>query len=173
MKNRKSLFWPVMIGIVIIAIIIYLVASLEQPYVTCSIKHNNDGAIIEEKITTTFNSGVISSINYNKTITLTGKYQNVGFSKSLKSSFDKAYNYLGDAYSIKIDNNVVSVDIKLDKKVPIILDNIEVYYNEGEGMVTKIQTNTKAPGVTTLSVGDKYSEGQFMTKLKNKGYSCK
>ena len=40
-------------------------------------------------------------------------------------------------------------------------------------MSTKIQTNTKAPGVTTLSVGDKYSEGEFMTKLKNKGYSCK
>ena len=85
--EKKSLFWPVMIGTLILAIIIYLVASVKQPFVTCSIRHNNDGAIIEERITTTFNSGTISSINYNKTITLTGKYQNVGFSKSLKSSF--------------------------------------------------------------------------------------
>ena len=53
--EKKSLFWPVMIGTLILAIIIYLVASVKQPFVTCSIRHNGDGAIIEERITTTFN----------------------------------------------------------------------------------------------------------------------
>ena len=171
--GKKSLFWPVMIGVVIIAIIIYLVANLKQPYVTCSIKNTNDVATIEEKILVSFNSDTIRDIKYDKTVYLSDTYRESINTKSIKDSFDKAYNYLGDSYSLRVDNDVIYVNINLDKKVPVILNNIEIYYNEGDGIITKIETNTKASGATTLSVGDKYSEGQFMTKLKNKGYNCK
>lgn len=171
--GKKSLFWPVMIGVVIIAIIIYLVANLKQPYVTCNIRNNNDVATVDEKLLVTFNSDTISNIKYDKTVYLNDKYKESVHTNSIKENFDRAYKYLGDSYSLRIDNNVIYVNINLDKKVPVILNNIEIYYNEGDGIVTKIETNTKASGVTTLSVGDKYSEGQFMTKLKNKGYDCK
>ena len=37
----------------------------------------------------------------------------------------------------------------------------------------KINPNTKSSDVVTLSINDKYTEGELMTHLKNNGYVCK
>ena len=85
--GKKSLFWPVMIGVVIIAIIIYLVANLKQPYVTCSIRNNNDVATVDEKLLVTFNSDTISNIKYDKTVYLNDKYKESVHTNSIKENF--------------------------------------------------------------------------------------
>ena len=65
--------------------------------------------------------------------------------KTYKSSSDKIYTD-GDILNTKIDNN----------------GNIEV----------KINSNTKSNDVIALSIGDSYTEGELMTRLKNNGYLC-
>ena len=40
-----------------------------------------------------------------------------------------------------------------------------------DGLSIKVNTNTKSD-VTKLSVGEEYSEGELLTYLKNRGYSC-
>jgi hypothetical protein len=37
----------------------------------------------------------------------------------------------------------------------------------------KINSNTRSSDVVTLSVGDKYTEGELITIMKNNGYVCK
>ena len=53
----------------------------------------------------------------------------------------------------------------------LILNNIE-FTNEDDLQI-KINANTKAKDVVTLKIKDAYTEGEFMTHMKNNGYSCK
>ena len=61
--------------------------------------------------------------------------------------------------------------VVVEDEETIILNNIEFFDNEGLQM--RINSNTKSSEVLTLSVDDNYSEGEFMTRLKNNGYHCK
>ena len=54
----------------------------------------------------------------------------------------------------------------------ILLDNISFIDNDGN-IEVKINSNTKSNDVVALAIGDSYTEGELMTKLKNNGYSCK
>ena len=68
------------------------------------------------------------------------------------------------------DDRVV-LTIKLKKEKPVILDNIS-FIDNNNSLNIVIKTNTKDSEIITLSVNDEYSEGELMTTLKNRGYSC-
>jgi len=50
-------------------------------------------------------------------------------------------------------------------------DNIE-FLNTNDLQI-KINTNTKSNDVITFSIGDNYTEGELMARMRNNGYSCK
>ena len=52
-----------------------------------------------------------------------------------------------------------------------MLKNIE--FNDNGDLQIKIDSNTKSSDVIALKVGDNYTEGELMTRMKNNGYSCK
>jgi len=173
MNNKKiNVFMSLLIVIILIGIIIYLIANVKQPYVECNISHTDDlGIKIEEDVITTLSSRNISSLKVTKTITLPPKYDTEANRNSIIYSLNNAFEYLGDDCSIKEDDNKIIVKIETDSKVPIILDNISFSYTDS--LALNINTNTKSSDVFTISVGDKYSEGELMVSLKNFGYSCK
>ena len=55
--------------------------------------------------------------------------------------------------------------------------NIKITFNikftNVEDLQIKINANTKAKDVVTLKIKDAYTEGEFMTHMRNNGYSCK
>ena len=48
-----------------------------------------------------------------------------------------------------------------------------IEFNDNDGLQIKINSNTKSSEVVTLKIGENYTQGQFMTRLKNNGYVCK
>ena len=52
----------------------------------------------------------------------------------------------------------------------LVLNNLK-FFDTGE-LEIFINSNTRSSEVITLRVGDKYSEGQFMTRMKGSGYVC-
>ena len=73
--------------------------------------------------------------------------------------------------TIIFPDNYLTVTVKAKNNETIILNNIEFYDNDG--LQIKINPNTKSSDVVTLSINDKYTEGELMTHLKNNGYVCK
>lgn len=173
MNNKKiNAFMYLIIVVIIIGIIIYLIANVKQPYVKCNRSYTDDlGIRIDEDIITTLSSRSISSLNITKTISLPNKYNTEANRNTIIYSLNNAFEYLGDDFSIRENDNQIIVKIETNSKIPVILDNISFSYNNS--LALNINTNTKSSDVFTISVGDKYSEGELMVSLKNYGYSCK
>ena len=164
---------PIIITVMLIAIIIYLFATVEQPLVVCEKKVKNDLDItVSERLETTLDSNEIRKMVLVKTIILPDEY--LGDNDQLDNIMfilDKSYEYLGDKVTITKSKDRVVVKVVVEDEETIILNNIEFFDNEGLQM--RINSNTKSSEVLTLSVDDNYSEGEFMTRLKNNGYHCK
>ena len=164
---------PIIITVMLIAIIIYLFATVEQPLVVCEKKVKNDLDItVSEVLETTLDSNEIRKMVLVKTIILPDEY--LGDNNQLDNIMfilDKSYEYLGDKVTITKSKDRVVVKVVVEDDETIILNNIEFFDNEGLQM--RINSNTKSSEVLTLSVDDNYSEGEFMTRLKNYGYHCK
>lgn len=174
MGKRKSMVFPTIITIIIIMIIIYLVATVKQPYVECSRKTTDDlGITVKEELKTELDSNKISQMTLTKTIVLPDKYlDNDRYLESIKFALTKSYAYLdSDDIKISTGDNYILVKITAKKRATLILNNIEFY--DDNGLQMKINPNTKSSDVITLSINDKYTEGELMTHLKNNGYTCK
>ncbi len=173
MFSSKGKGLPIIITVMLIAIIIYLFATVEQPLVVCEKKVKNDLDItVSEVLETTLDSNEIRKMVLVKTIILPDEY--LGDNNQLDNIMfilDKSYEYLGDKVTITKSKDRVVVKVVVEDEETIILNNIEFFDNEGLQM--RINSNTKSSEVLTLSVDDNYSEGEFMTRLKNNGYHCK
>ena len=170
MKKSKFLV-PIIIVVIIIVIIFYLIANVNQPYVTCTMKDTNDLNIeTKEVINVKLSSRKIDELNIKKVYTLPSNLDKEANLNELKNLLDNSLEYLGDDQDIYKKDNQVIVNIITKKKLPVLLNNVE--FSMDDGLLIKINTNTKSD-VTSLSVGDEYSEGKLLSYLKNRGYSCK
>ena len=150
---------PIIITVMLIAIIIYLFATVYQPLVVCEKKVKNDLDItVSEVLETTLDSNEIRKKVLVKTIILPDEY--LGDNNQLDNIMfilDKSYEYLGDKVTITKSKDRVVVKVVVEDEETIILNNIEFFDNEGLQM--RINSNTKSSEVLTLSVDDNYSEG--------------
>ena len=171
MSTKKNKTFPIVITSIIIMIIIYLFATVEQPYITCSKSTTNDLDIrVIEDINVTIDGNKIEEIDLTKAIVLPSNYLEDDIHlNSIKFSLKKHYEYFVN-YSVKDDRVVVNVLV--DEDETLVLNNIEFFENDDK-LEMKINSNTRSSDVVTLSVGDKYTEGELITRMKNNGYVCK
>ena len=78
---------------------------------------------------------------------------------------------MGDSvkYTIGTDRIIVSIDVH--KNEIVLLDNLDFAVNDDLQII--VHSNTKSSEVIPLTVGDSYTDGEFMMRMKNNGYSCK
>ncbi len=172
MTTRGSRLLPIVLGIIILGIIVYLFMTVEQKTVTCSNTYTSNNIKVYEEVTATIDGNKITHMTVTKKVILPEEMANETNINSVKNTINNSLAYLGhDNYTITTGINKVEVDIDLDNDKTIILNNIS--FVEGKDLVMKINPNTKSNDVITLKVGDNYTEGEFMTHLKNNGYSCK
>lgn len=173
MTNGKGKFFPVLIAIIFIVIIIYLFANVKQSTVTCSKRTTNDFNItVEEKLESSIDGNKISVMKLTKTIILPEKYlKDDSELESIMYSIKKSYAYLGkDKVKVSKLTDRVIVYVTVNKNETLILNNID--FENQDSLVMKINSNTKSSDVVTLKVNDNYTEGELMTHLKNNGYTC-
>lgn len=173
MNNNNGRAFPIVLTILIIGIIVYLFATIKQPYVECNRQFTDDlGIVVKENIVTTFGGNKIDTMKVTKTIILPDEYAKKKYVDSIKFSLENSLDYLGSKkVKYEVFNNKVVARITIDKDETVILNNIE--FNDNDGLQIKINSNTKSSEVVTLKIGENYTQGQFMTRLKNNGYVCK
>ena len=172
MSTRKSMTFPIIIALIFIVIVISLFVSIKQTEVICSNTTSFDSGIkLDEKVVAEIDGKKISRLEVTKTIYLTDKYKNESSISEIKKSLDRTLSYLGDnvKYNISEDKIIVTIDVK--KNEIVLLDNIDFSLNNNSFI--HINSNTKSSDVITLKVGDSYTDGEFMQKMKSMGYSCK
>ena len=174
MKNNKGIVFPLIITILVIVIIIYLFVTIEQPYVECSKSTTDDLNIkITEKLTATLDSNKLKKMELTKTIILPQDYfKTDDYLESIKFSLEKSYEYLekDEVEVFKYDDRIIA-KVTIDDDETVILNNIE--FLEDDDLQIKINSNTKSSDVVTLKIGDSYTEGELMVRMKNNGYVCK
>ena len=109
-----------------------------------------------------------------KTIILPEKYlkEEKNYLNSIKFAIKESYEYLPKkAVELTQESDRIIAHITLSDNETIILNNIE--FEQPNDLQIKINANTKAKDVITLKIKDSYTEGEFMTHMKNNGYSCK
>ena len=173
MTTRKSMKLPIVITFIFIIIIVYLFMNIKQTKVVCSKTKTFDSDIkLEENVTTTIDNKQISSLSVYKKITLPDKYnkkeQNL---KGIKNALENSLDYLGKKVSYEVTDDSVIAYINVDKNELVLLDNIDIVDNDGEVGIN-IDVNVKSSDVVSLSVGDQYSDGELMKRLRNNGYAC-
>ena len=98
MFSSKGKIFPLIITVMLIMIIIYLFATVEQPLVVCEKKNKNDLDItVSERLETTLDSNEIRKMVLVKTIVLPDEY--LGDNNQLDNIMfilDKSYQYLDE-----------------------------------------------------------------------------
>ena len=170
MSSRKSMKLPIIITFIIIAVMVYLFTRIKQTEVVCEKTYSFDSGIsLNEKVVATLDGKEIDKLDVTKTIMLPEKYiKDENYVNDIKDSLDRTLSYLGDkvSYSILEDRIIVEISVKTNEVV--LLKNIKF-----EDKKIVIDSNTKSSEVVTLTVGDDYTDGEFMKTLKGLGYSCK
>ena len=173
MATRKSMTLPIIITFLIIGIIVYLFATIKQTQVTC-VKNNlfDDNIRVNEEVTAVIDNKRIDELSVTKTIILPEKYtKSDTYLNSIKFSLEKTLDYLDNKAKITIGEDRIIVNIKVKKDEVVLLNNIS--FNVNDDLEIEVDSNTKSSNVVTLSVGDNYTDGEFMKRLKNNGYTCK
>lgn len=173
MATRKSMTLPVIITLIIIGIIVYLFANIKQTEVTC-VKNNlfDDNVRVNEEVTAVIDNKRIDELIIEKKIILPEKYlKDDTYLNSIKYSLEETLEYLGDKASVTVRDDRVTVKINVKKNEVVLLNNIS--FNVNDDLQIEVDSNTKSSNVVTLSVGDNYTDGEFMKRLKNNGYTCK
>ena len=176
MTFRQGRVFPIIVTVLLISIIIYLFATIKQPYVECSKTETTEQGIqIAENLKVTLSSNNIENMDLTKTIILpeNDTEEENSYLDSIKFAIKSSYEYLPkNAVKITQDSDRIVAHIMVDKNnETLILNNIE-FTNEDDLQI-KINANTKAKDVVTLKIKDSYTEGELMTHMRNNGYSCK
>lgn len=173
MNTRKNMKVPIIIAFIFIVIIVYLFANLKQSEVSCERTKTFDGDIrLTERLIAVTDGKEINSMTLTKTIILPPKYlKDDHYLVGIKNALENTLEYLGDNVKYTIGDDRITVTINVSKDEILLLDNID--FITTDDLQIKINSNTKSSEVITLSVGDHYTDGELMTRLKNNGYNCK
>ena len=173
MGTRKSMRLPIILTFIFIIIIVYLFANIKQTHVTCDKVKSFDSDIrLNEHLVATLDGKKITAMTIVKTVYLPEKYtKDRTHLNSIQFALDKTLSYLDQNVKYTVEDDRLIVKIDVDKNEIVLLDNIE--FIVGDDLETKINSNTKSTDIIVLKVGDNYTDGEFMKKLKNNGYSCK
>ena len=172
MSTRKSMTFPVVITVIIILIIVYLFVTIKQTEVICNRVRSFDKDVkVTEDINTIIDGKKITGITVVKTIVLPSAYADETHLNSIKYSLQKTLEYLGDKVKYSINDNIIKVTINVHKNEIVLLNNISFVVNDDLEII--INSNTKSSEVIPITVGDNYTDGEFMMHMKNYGYSCK
>lgn len=172
MSTRKSMTFPIILTFIIIVIIVYLFVTIKQTEVVCSKNHLYDGDIqLTEEIHTMLDGKRITGMQLTKTFVLPKKFADENHFEMLRASLNNTLEYLGDKVKYSVLDNKLIVTINVHKNELLLLDNIEFFVNDDIQM--HINSNTKSSDVINLKIGDNYTDGEFMKRMKNNGYSCK
>ncbi len=172
MSTRKNMTFPIIITVIIILIIVYLFANLKQTRVVCNQTYTFDSNVtLTEKVDTVIEGKKITELSVTKTIVLPDRFADETHLNSLRFALNNTLEYLGDKvkYNVSSDRMVIQIDVH--KNEVVLLKNIQFSVNEDLGI--SINSNTKSSEVITLTVGDNYTDGEFMKRMKNNGYRCK
>lgn len=173
MTYKRSKFFPIILTIIIIIIVIYLFANLEQTEVKCS-KRTTDslGITIVEELNTSLDGKKINELELKRSIILPDKYlSDSKYLDYIEYTIKKSYNYLGkDKVKISKLTDRIIVYMDLNDNETIILDNIS--FGLQDNLTININSNTKSSDVVTLKVNDSYTQGELITHMKNNGYKC-
>ena len=173
MNTRKSMKLPIFITIFIIFVIIYLFTNIKQTTVVCHKTKTYESNIqLSESITASIENKRIENMDIVKTITVLDKNKKEQKLNKIKDALDNSLEYLGKSYSIKITENSVVARIQVNEKELVLLDNIDFSDTNGD-LNIKIDVNTKSSDVISLTVGDNYTDGELMKRLKSNGFTCK
>ena len=172
MSTRKSMTFPVVITFIIILIIVYLFTTIKQTEIICNRVRSFDKDVkVTEDINTIIDGKKITGITVVKTIVLPSAYADETHLNSIKYSLQKTLEYLGDKVKYSIDDNIIKVTINVHKNEIVLLNNISFVVNDDLEII--INSNTKSSEIIPITVGDNYTDGEFMMHMKNYGYSCK
>ena len=172
MSTRKSMTFPVVITFIIILIIVYLFTTIKQTEIICNRVRSFDKDVkVTEDINTIIDGKKITGITVVKTIVLPSSYADETHLNSIKYSLQKTLEYLGDKVKYSINDNIIKVTINVHKNEIVLLNNISFVVNDDLEII--INSNTKSSEVIPITVGDNYTDGEFMMHMKNYVYSKK
>lgn len=172
--GNKKIRLPIIITFIFICIIVYLFTNIKQSKVICEKSETFDSDIkVDETIVSIIDGKKISSLFVRKKITLPDKFsRNEENFNLVKNSLKHTLDYLGNDVTYSFNENSVIVNIEASHNELILLDNIELFDNNGELSIA-VDPNTKSSNVVTLKVGDNYTDGELKKKFKNNEYYCK
>ena len=171
MGNKRSMKLPVIVAIIFLGIVVYLFTSIKQTEVVCEKTNEFSDIKLIEKVVSVLDGKKITSLNVEKTIYLPEKYKDdddVIF--KINEALHRTLDYLGDKVNYSYVDNKITIKISVKKNEVVLLDNISFSIEPFEIIV---HSNTKSSDVLALTVGDNYTDGEFMQRLKKSGYWCK
>ena len=167
MNTRRSMKLPIIIVFIFIVIVVSFFTSIKQKEVTCRKRKEFSNVVVDEVVISKIDSKRIRSIDVTKTIYFNGNHNSKDIEKVV-DSLDNTLSYLDKKVKYTISEDKIIIHINVNKNEVVLLDNI-IFNN----LEVKVNSNTKSSDVITLKVLDNYTDGEYMKRLKGKGYRCK
>ena len=128
MNTRKSMKLPIVITFIMLIIVVYLFATLQQDKVVCEKTTTFDNDVtLKEVVTTTIDNDSISNIQLVKKIILPKKYlDNESYQNSVKYSLENTLEYLVKNVKYEITSTGVIATKDISKDALVLLDTIDL-----------------------------------------------
>ena len=168
----KSKSIPILFTLITIIIVVYLIANIKQTEIVCEKTQFLDKEVLlYENVVAQIDRNKIGRLLVTKTIKLPSQYADAVHISRMRESLDKTLSYLEDDVQYTITNSKIVVTIDVSKNEIVLLDNIRFLVEDDFNMI--VDSNTKSESVIPLTIGDSYTDSEFLKFMKDKGYSCK
>ena len=170
MNTRRSMKLPIIFVFIFLIVIVSFFSSIKQKEITCKKEVDYFSKIqLKEYIVSNIEGKKIKSMNIVKNISFMEKLSREEMDQIIEV-IHCTHNYLGKKVKYTFGEDKIVIKINVSSNEVVLLDNIR--FSEKKPVEIVVNTNTKSSDVLSLKVGDSYSEGEYMKRLKNRGYRC-
>ena len=162
---------PILFVFLFLIVIVSFFSSIKQRKVTCQKQVDYFSKIqLREYIVSDIEGKKIKSMNAIKSIIFRESLSREEMDKIIET-IHRSHDYLGKRvrYTFGEDKIVIQIDVSSNEVV--LFDSIR--FLDKKPIEISINTNTKSSEVLSLEIGEHYTEGEYMKRLKSKGYRCK
>jgi len=161
---------PIIFVFIFLIVIVSFFSSIKQKEITCKKEVDYFSKIqLKEYIVSNIERKKIKSMNIVKNISFMEKLSRKEMDQIIEK-IHRTHNYLGKKVKYTFGEDKIVIKINVSSNEVVLLDNIR--FSEKKPVEIVVNTNTKSSDVLSLKVGDSYSEGEYMKRLKNRGYRC-
>lgn len=169
-RKKKAILYAV-IGLVLLAVIVFIIISSFNKKLVCTKSVSKDGVTEKNVIIFKLKGNKIKNINVQRTFIINKDSKYYGYLSVIKSSLSTAYKNANTNYKLKSSKNKVLFELTYNKEKSYILNGTIVSLSDGVVSITTVSQDLNN-AYFTVDLGKNYTLNDIKKIALKQNYRC-